>query len=198
MMPKFRCTFALLALPRLATFACVVGIAAACSDPYKVKAQYENADQAFFVHALTGTPLTFATALLLPAKSVTRVDGTFQFDIAFDINAQGDIVLLPVGVVGQSATGNRRVGIMKPGGSYDGINLAPTSGYVYDSVTVIRRGEPAIIQAQESSCGLAISPYLYAKIVIDSINVVSRSMYGRTTIDLNCGFRSLMAGLPAS
>jgi hypothetical protein len=197
-MPKIRPNSSLMAAQRLAAFALILGAVAACSDPFKVKAQYENADQAFFVHALSGSPVALATALLLPAKSVTRVDGTFNFDIAFDINAQGDIILLPVGVVGQNTTGNRRVGILKPGGSYEGIGSAPLSGYVYDTVTVVKRGESAIIQAQQASCGLALSPYLYAKIIIDSIDVASRSMYGRTTIDLNCGFRSLTAGLPAS
>jgi hypothetical protein len=187
-------------LQRLAISALVLGagLAAACSDPYKVKAQYDNADQPFFVHALTGAPLPFATALALPAKSVTRVDGTFAFDVAFDLNAQGDILLLPVRVVGQNPAGSRQVGILKPGGAYENIALAPSTGYVVDSVTVLRKGEPAIIQAQEAACSLSLSPYMYARIVIDSVDLVGRAMYGRTTININCGFRSLKTGLPDS
>jgi hypothetical protein len=173
-------------------------IMGACSDLAKPTAQFDNADQPFFVHALTGAPLPFATALALPAKSVTRVDGTFAFDVAFDLNAQGDILLLPVRVVGQNPSGSRQVGILKPGGAYENIGLAPTTGYVLDSVTVLRKGEPAIIQAQEAACSLSLSPYMYARIVIDSVDVVGRSMYGRTTININCGFRSLKLGLPDS
>ncbi|HVT38761.1 MAG TPA: hypothetical protein VHE78_06945 [Gemmatimonadaceae bacterium] len=187
-------------LQRLAIIALVLGagFTGACSDPFKVKAQFDNADQPFFVHALTGAPLPFATALALPAKSVTRVDGTFAFDVAFDLNARGDILLLPVRVVGQSPGGSRQVGIFKPGGAYENIASAPVTGYVFDSVTVLRKGEAAVIQAQEAACALSLSPYMYARIVIDSVDLVGRAMYGRTTININCGFRSLKTGLPDS
>jgi hypothetical protein len=173
------------------------GLFGACG-PAKTTATDENSSQTFFVHALTGTPLPFATALVLPAKSVTRVDGGFGFDVAFDIDAQGNIILLPVTVVGQDPGVSRKVGILKPGGAYENVLTAPLTGYVYDSVTVVKRGEPAVIQAQETTCSLALSPYIYAKIVIDSVDMPTRAMYGRATIDTNCGFRSLAIGLPES
>jgi hypothetical protein len=200
MQPEFSPRSIVFAPRRLAISALLLGAALAggCSDPLKATAQYDNTDQPFSVHALTGAPLPFATALALPAKSVTRVDGTFSFDVAFDLNAQGDIVLLPVRVVGQNPTGSRQVGILKPGGAYESIGLAPLTGYVLDSVTVLKKGEPAIIQAQESACALSLSPYMYARIVIDSVDLVARAMYGRATININCGFRSLKTGLPDS
>jgi hypothetical protein len=170
--------------------------ASACSDPFAVKPQFENADQPYFVHALSGSALPFATGLVLSAKTVTRVDGSFAFDIAFDINAQGDVVLLPVRTVGQGASGSRQVGILKPGGAYANILEAPKTGYVYDSVTVVRKNEPAVIQAQEPTCSLSLSPYLYARIVVDSVDLPNRAIYGHTTINTNCGFRSLALGLP--
>jgi hypothetical protein len=200
MMPKLTRDPTFRAYRRLAFCGLVIGagLTGACSDPFKATAQFDNADQPFFVHALSGAPLPFATGLALPAKSVTRVDGTFAFDVAFDLNAQGDILLLPVRVVGQNPTGSRQVGILKPGGAYENVDLAPTTGYVLDSVTVLRKGEAAIIQAQEASCSLSLSPYMYARIVIDSVDLVGRAMWGRTTININCGFRSLKIGLPGS
>ena len=189
-----------LAARRPAVFIAAVmcaSIAAACGDPFKAKAQFDNTELPFFVHALDGAPEAFATALALPARSLTRVDGNFAFDIAFDLNAQGDIVLLPARVVGQAVTGNKQVGILRPGGAYENVTEAPRTGYVFDSVTVIRKGEPAIIQAQEASCSLSLAPYMYARIVIDSVDLVARAMYGRTVINVNCGFRSLKTGLPA-
>lgn len=185
-------------LPRLTCVAVVLSVmaAGACGDPFKTKAQRSNADQPFFVHALSGAPLAYATGLVLPAAAVTRVDGSFAFDVAFDLNARGEVVLLPARLVGQNPGGVRQIGILRPGGSYENVNEAPRTGYVYDSVTVVRKGEPAVIQAQEGVCSVSLAPYLYAKVVIDSIDLPSRSMYGRTTINLNCGFRSLKAGLP--
>jgi hypothetical protein len=198
MTPKNRPDSAASSLRRVVVRGVLLGAmaASACGDPFQVKAQFVNEDQPYFVHALTGSALPYATGLLLPGKSVTRVDGSFSFDVAFDINAQGDVVLLPVRVVGQGAGGSRQVGILKPSGAYDNVLEAPRTGYVYDSVTVVRKGEPAVIQAQAANCGLSLSPFLYARIVVDSVDLPNRAIYGRTTINTNCGFRSLKLGLP--
>lgn len=190
---------ALLHFARLRVPALAVGLSlvAACDDPFKVRAQFENVSQPFAVHALSGSQLAFATAINLTVKSVTRVDGAFAFDVAFDLDARGDVVLLPVNVVGQNPAGSRRVGIHKPNVSYESVSEAPRGGYVVDSVTVVRRGEAAVIQAQVSACALSLTPFLHAKIVVDSIDTGTRLMFGRILINQNCGFRSLAPGLPA-
>ena len=43
---------------------------------------------------------------------------------------------------------------------------------------------------------ISFTPYIFTKIVIDSVNVPARALYGRTLINLNCGFRSLAPGTP--
>jgi hypothetical protein len=170
----------------------------ACTNPLTQTAQYSNYDQAITVHALTGTPTYFATALSIPLATTTRVDGSFSFDVAFDIDKAGNIVYLPPHMVGENPLGNRRVGIQKSTTSYPNITQAPLDGYVYDSVTVARVGEAVIVQTPSSMCSLYALPYLYAKIVIDSIAPVTRTLYGHTTIDANCTFRSLSTGVPKS
>ena len=167
-------------------------------NPITNPAQFVNAEQAFYVHALTGAPLAFSTAVILPSKAFVRVDGSFSFDIAFDIDAQGNVVLLPASVVGVSPTGTHRVGIVKPGGLYDNALTAPTTGYVFDSVTVVGKNEPVIVRATEPACGLSLQPYMHARIVIDSLDVPNRAMWGRAVINTNCGLRSLVIGLPTS
>ncbi len=174
-------------------------IVGACDGPSTAMGQSEDADQAFFVHALTGSALDASTALTFPGRAVTRVDGTYEFDVAFDIDANGNVVLLPPEMVGQNPGGNRLVGIIKGIGTYDAITSAPTTGYTVDSVTVIGRGQAVAVQAQEPVCATSnpVAPYLYAKIVIDSIDVVGRGIYGRTMIGGDCGFRQLVAGFPS-
>lgn len=179
--------------------AVVAALAAACDGPLTNPAATENATQAFFVHALTGSPLAGSTAITFPGRAVTRVDGTYQFDVAFDINSDGNVVLLPPELVGQNPSGNRLVGIIKGIGTFDQITSAPLSGYTVDSVTVIGRGQAVAVQAQEPVCftGSPGAPYLYAKIVIDSVDVVGRGIYGRAMIGGDCGYRQLVAGFPA-
>ena len=183
--------------PVLAVLLIGAGLIASC-NPITNPARFQNAELGFYVHALTGAPLAYSTALVFPSKSAVRVDGSFSFDIAFDLDAQGNIVLLPAAVVGTSPTGTHRVGILKPGGTYDNALTAPTTGYVYDSVTVLRKSEPAVVQATETTCGLSLQPYMYARIVIDSLDVPNRAMWGRAIINMNCGLRSLIIGLPTS
>lgn len=176
--------------------ATALALLAGCTDPLKQTAQFTNSDQPFFVHALSGTKLEFTTALLMPSRTVTRVDGSLLFDVAFDLNAAGDILLLPVNVVGQGTGAGHPVGILLPGVGYDAVLEAPRTGYRTDSVTVIRKGQVAIIRGQEPSCGLSLSPYMHAKLVIDSVDAAGRGLYGHTTININCGLRSLKSGLP--
>ena len=171
----------------------------ACDYASLPQGQTQNATQPFFVHALSGSPLATSNAITFPGRSVTRVDGTFDFDIAFDINAAGNVVLLAPELVGQNPGGNRLVGIRTGIGSYDNILEAPLTGYTVDSTTVVQRGQAVVVQAQEPICltGNPSAPYLYAKIVIDSIDVTNRGIYGRAMIGGNCGYRQLIAGFPA-
>lgn len=182
-------------LPLIAALAATFAVAA-CDDPFKTKASYENGSQAFQVYALTGNPTNLSAALLLPVRSVTRVDGTFAFDVAFDLNAAGNVVLIPVSVLGQNPSGARAVGIIASSSEYTTILEAPLSGYTFDSTTVVTKGQSFIIKAQETTCSSSLTPYQYAKAVVDSIDMVKRTMIGRVTINLNCGFRSLRDGLP--
>ena len=177
----------------------VAAIVGACDGPSQLAGHTQNATQPFFVHALSGSPLATSNAIAFPGRALTRVDGTFNFDIAFDINAAGNVVLLAPELVGQNPAGNRLVGIFKASVSYDSLTSAPLSGYTVDSVTVVVRGQAVAVQAQEPVClsGNPAAPYLYAKIVIDSVDVVNRGIYGRAMIGGDCGYRQLIPGFPA-
>jgi hypothetical protein len=175
------------------------GAIGACGGPSIGAGSSENETQVFFVHALTGSPLATSTGLAFPARAVTRVDGTFNFDVAFDINSQGFIVLLPPELVGQDPGGNRLVGIIKSTSTYDNLVEAPLTGYTVDSVTVVPTGQAVAVQATEPVCVTSnpAAPYLYAKIVIDSVDYVGRGIYGRAMIAGDCGYRQLIPGFPA-
>ena len=174
-------------------------ITGACTGPSTIQGVTYNSTQAFFVHALTGSPLEASTALSFSGRAVNRVDGTYNFDVAFDINSAGFVVLLPPELVGQNPAGNRLVGIITGIGSYDNILEAPLTGYTVDSVTVVHQGQAVAMQAQEVVCQTSnpSAPYLYAKIVIDSVDYAGRGIYGRAMIGGDCGYRQLIPGYPA-
>lgn len=168
----------------------------ACDDPYAPRADQANTNQTFMVAALTGTSLDAPAALQLVNKSITRIDGSFDFDMAFDIDKQNRPVVLPLGLVGTPISGSRLVGLLRVTGTFDNVTEAPKSGYVFDSAMVVAPGAVLAVQAQENICSMSFTPYIFAKVVIDSLNLGTRRLYGRTLINLNCGFRSLATGTP--
>ena len=177
----------------------LAALAGACDGPSTVPGVAELATQSFFVHALNGSSTSGSSALAFPARAVTRVDGTYNFDVAFDIDTNGNVQLWPPEIVGQNPAGNRLVGIITGIGTYDNITSAPLSGYTVDSITTIARGQAVAVQAQEPLClsGNPGAPYLYAKIVIDSVDIAGRGIYGRAMIGGDCGYRQLIPGFPS-
>ena len=63
-------------------------------------------------------------------------------------------------------------------------------------------GETVVIQSAHNGdrdiCQFALSPYLYAKIAVDSVSLATRTLYLRLGLDPNCGFRSFASGIPTS
>lgn len=168
----------------------------ACENPLTIRADQTNVNQFFSVNAISGTPTNAPVALNLTNKAITRLDGGFDFDIAFDLNPQGKIVILPLGLVGTPLGGAHLVGLLRTPGVFDSVKAAPKDGYVFDSTFVVAPGAVLAIQSQVGVCAGSFTPYVFAKLVIDSVQLATRTLYGRTLINLNCGFRSLAPGTP--
>ncbi len=171
-------------------------VASACGDLNVQKAQFQNSTVSFTVHALSGSPLNYASGLSFTSQTATRVDGSFAFDIAFDLSSTGRVIIYPVRLVGSNPGGDVSVGLLPMAGAYENILEAPKSGYNTDSVTVASVGQTVLSRTTTTFCAGTFTPYSYAKTVIDSIRPSTRELFGRTTINQNCGFRSLVIGLP--
>jgi hypothetical protein len=182
----------------LALAAALTGAAslAACGDVNTIRADQDNTNQTFTVFALTGTPTNAPAAISFSNKSTTRIDGSLDFDVAFDLSKTGAPMLLPLGQVGTPVSGARSVGMLRVSGTFESVTEAPRTGYVFDSTMVVAPGQVIVVQSQEPNCSYSFTPYIFTKIVIDSVNVPARALYGRTLINLNCGFRSLAPGTP--
>ena len=182
--------------------AAVVALAvAACdsSDPFA--ATLPTVADSYTIFALSGTPPAYPSGLNTVARAATRVDGNANFDVAFDINADGNVVLYPVKLVVSSLAGDRPVGLKKLDASFDSVTSAPTGTYQTDSAIVAGRGQVIVVEANRGGpgdiCSFNISFNIYSKILIDSVDVASRTISIKTVMDPNCGFRSFAAGIPA-
>jgi len=182
----------------LAIFASA-SILTACDDPQLLRAQLPTVLDVYTVFALTGTPAAYPSGINTYIRSAVRVDGNATFDVAFDIDAQGRALVHPVQKVVSTVTSGRRVGLRRVSGNFDGITIAPTGTYA-DSTIVASKGDIIIVQSIRNSsgdvCQFDISPYIYAKLKIDSIAVDTRTLVVRSLLDPNCGFRSFESGIP--
>jgi len=182
----------------LAIFASA-SILSACDDPQLLRAQLPTVLDVYTVFALTGTPAAYPSGINTYIRSAVRVDGNATFDVAFDIDAQGRALVHPVQKVVSTVTSGRRVGLRRVSGNFDDITIAPTGTYA-DSTIVASKGDIIIVQSIRNSsgdvCQFDISPYIYAKLKIDSIAVDTRTLVVRSLLDPNCGFRSFESGIP--
>jgi hypothetical protein len=178
----------------------------ACTDPTRLEARYETLQDTLVAFAMTRTPAAYPSALLTAAQQdadpsgepvVVRIGGALPFDVAFDIDATDNAVIYPLGLVVSDFGGQRRVGLQRAATPFDGVLRAPANGYVYDSAMVARPGEAVLIEAQQAPyCAQDLLRTIYAKLVVDSVNSVTRTVHFRVGLDPNCGFRSFAPGVP--
>ena len=175
---------------------------AGCGNVNPYQAQFPTEADTFTLFALTGTPAAYPSGLNTFSRLATRVDGSANFDLAFDVDAAGNVVVYPVKLIVSSIGGDRTIGLKRVGGTFDAITSAPTGTYQGDSAVVLTVGENVAVDANRGAsgdvCYLNLSPNIYSKIQITSVDLATRTIVIQSVVDPNCGFRSFAAGIPAN
>ena len=171
----------------------------ACGDPYDFGATQETYATTFSAYALNGTPVSYPTALITSQLLPVRADAGLAYDIAFDVDDDGNAVIYTIReLVGDLSS--RRVGLQQVTNvTYEALVKAPGSGYRYDSLLTVPEGGIVVVQAQRpSDCAYTASSIIYTKFVIDSIDQTERLLFMRGVTDRSCGYRSFLPGIPES
>jgi hypothetical protein len=182
-----------------ATFAAAAMLA--CGDPIKPVANFATYADTLELYTLNDAPRGAPTAIRILAGAVASAavttDAGFAFDVAVDIDGQGRPVLYPVRTLAAPFLGKHRVGIRRTTDPFESITQAPQGDYKYDSLAVLTVGEVVLIEsADPDACSSIFGGVIYAKMVVDSISAPRRRVFARVTGDPNCGFRSLVPGVP--
>jgi hypothetical protein len=190
--------------PALAAAALAVAAAAACGgrDPYAPIAQTSTVGpQSLTLVPLSRVRAPFYPALDLrfaepvqPAVGVTGNGLVPNFDVAFDVDGAGRIILLPAKLV-VSTTVVPSTGFQTSSTKFDSLGSAPGGTYQSDSVRVTV-GQTVVVQAQSTICGAG--SFFYAKLVVDSVYSTTGALAVRVLSDPNCGFKSFASGVPTS
>lgn len=170
-----------------------------CGDVTGIKAQFENIDTAnVVVHAMTGTPASLPVALLVRATASVPVTAEFNFDLAFDLDDTGAVVIHTVKAIASEFVAAHRVGLDTTAQPFEAVTRAPSSGFVYDSSLTVGVGRTVLVDVFDPSCNIfsLLGTNIFAKLVVDSVKVPERLIYVHLFVDPNCGFHSLTPGTP--
>jgi hypothetical protein len=169
----------------------------ACGDLTRPKATYANVLSSYTMYSLTSAPATAPNALNL-LGGATHANASFLFDIAFDIDsATGRPLIYPVRSLAGALAGTAKyVGLQTVTGTFEQLSLVPQTGYDTVSVKTINPGTVLAVELRDPtacfSYTLLTSQFLYAKLVVDSVNTASKKLYIRTVVDANCGYFSVV------
>jgi hypothetical protein len=166
----------------------------ACGSLTRPGAQTDNATDTLLVYALNNTPVDAPSGVWLFGQQAVLLSPGFTFDLAFDIDAQGQATIYTVRYVAGGLSAAHSVGLQRYSGTYDALDKAPTSGYVTDSLYSTKAGDIFIVQTSDpTACQFSVySNVLYAKLEVLGIDPGTRTVRTRFTVDPNCGFLSLI------
>ncbi len=171
-------------------------LAVACGDLTRPKATYANARSSYTIYGLTNAPATAFTALNFLSGAL-HANASFLFDVAFDVDATGRAVIYPVRTLAGAPVGTtKRVGMQTISGTFDATRVVPQTGYDTVSVKTVSPGQVVAVELRDGTACFSYSQitsqFLYAKLVVDSINTTAKKIYIRTVVDPNCGYLSVV------
>lgn len=188
------------AAPALAMSAAL--LVAACGEALTLPpATLETTEQTVTLYALTGTLPGTPSAYSILSLTVARPDRTIDFDFAVDMvaaaqDSAGKLVpaFIPRGGLGFTKDGGLQV-VATP---FDSLVLAPPDGYSDSLPVQADSGAVLVATSRRQQCNFGITLPRYAKLRIESVDRVNRSMTLRIRVDPNCGYRGLGSGVPSN
>ena len=115
--------------PRLVVVALAV-LAIACGDPTKPKPTFLSTAASYTLYPLDGAPPNTPNAISF-LGGATRASGSFQFDVALDLDASGKVLIFPVRLLGGTIAGTlKRVGLQAVPGTFDALREVPAKGTI--------------------------------------------------------------------
>lgn len=177
--------------------------AAACGDPFTIRAPLATVSDSFAIRTLTRTPPSARALWRIGTFNRYRLDSIgAQFDLGFDIDDAGRITVYPARLIATPPPGTiaapPSVGLIASTAAYASADRAPESGYRADTALVITKGQLVFVRSTSDACANQNTggSLLHAKFVVDSVNLVTRELIVRTTIQPSCNFRSFATGIP--
>jgi hypothetical protein len=168
--------------------------AAACSDDNLGNASFQNVVDTVTIFSLTGTPISSPSGFFMStggagAIRTDQASGS-AFEFVYNLQADGQKVLLPRAVLGITST-TAEPGLQNRSETFDEIKVASSNGYITDQSVPIEVGQRLMIRSRV----ICSSVPLYGKMEILSFGE-DRSVTFQVLANQNCGFKGLEPGFP--
>jgi hypothetical protein len=179
----------------------VLGLAAAigaCEDLTTIDASYQNLTAQDTAYAVNGAPPRAPNTLKFFDGVVAHADQGFGFDIAFDLDQAGNIIIIPSRALASSFTSPYTVALQRVTGPFELVLEAPEDGYRPDTAMTISLGQTIVAESRDPNlCGFALKGQsYYSKLVINEVDLGLRRIIFTVTVNRNCGFHSFAPGIP--
>ncbi|MEP6572161.1 MAG: hypothetical protein ABJD11_05675 [Gemmatimonadota bacterium] len=172
-----------------------VALSAACSNPNALAPpSLANVVDTIVLTATRDSSLQAPNAFSITNSTAVRSYQTVSFEFAYDITPAGQPVILPLAVLGLSPGTGLKPGLLLTATAFDAITVAPANGYVTTDTIPIAVGQTYFLRSRQLCSTLGLPEY--GKIAIDSLDPVLHTVRFRALMNENCGYRSLLTGLP--
>jgi hypothetical protein len=169
----------------------------ACGGPVNLAPpSVPNVVDTIVLGALSGSPITVASAYSVADGNVVRTDLTSAFDFAYNVDPAGRHVLLTLEVLHLGNTSGSGPGIQFTPQTFDELTLGPSNGWITGDTIVVDSGSVVLLRSRIVCPGLGVP--LYGKLEVLSLDDTpgDRRMTAQVLANENCGYKGLLPGLP--
>jgi hypothetical protein len=171
--------------------------ASACGDNANLAPpSFPNVVDTFTIGSLTSSPVSIPSAYSVADGNIVRTDITSAFDFAYNVDASGQHVLLSLEVMRLVTTNGSGPGMQYTTKSFDQLSQAPSNGWITGDTIKVDSGSVLLLRSRIICSGLGVP--LYGKMEVLSIDDTpgNQTMTFRALANENCGYKSLLPGLP--
>lgn len=166
------------------------------TDVQLAPASIPNVVDTFTIGSLTGSPVAVPSAYSVADGNVVRTDITSAFDFAYDVDATGQHVFLTLEVMRLTSANQAGPGLQYTSQPFDQISQAPSNGWITSDTIVVDSGSVLLLRSRIICGGLGVP--LYGKLEVLSIDDTpgNETIRFKALSNENCGYKSLLPGLP--
>ena len=187
-------------LARALTGVALAATLTACKGLTSIDASFQNVTASDTVFALNGGPPNGVNTIKFFDGVVLHANQGFAFDVAFDLDASGNVVIIPVKAVSTTFPNTAySVGLQRVTGSFPSVLEAPKDGYRADTAMTVGIGQTIVAESRDviGVCAFSLKGQsYYSKLVIDEVDPLLKRIVFTVTVNRNCGFRSFAPGIP--